>query len=413
MRYFILMLMLVLQPCWLAQAKGQEKEESAEVQAWRSFAQQLETVGVDILNSYPQPHPLDKAEGLPYLLQQLNSSIEQQLVEQPGQIALLRLGASTINKWGLDGADAKYQAASVAGEGQYRLSGRLGSARLFAVQLTRMGVDFASFAALTGEQLQADEEGRFEIIVSHKKPADWKGVWLPLDPKANSLLIREYFSDWENEMPGRYSVQRMDPNGQLGAAPLSTQQARLMMDQTIATFASRAPQWQKRTLQARQFLLNKVSMQKSDGQGLATNIYGNSWFKVEADQALLIEMAAPKALLWSVQLGNVWWESLDYINHTSSFNDSQSKPSSDGKYRFVLSQRDPGVANWLDPVGHLEGMLLFRLQDAEGMVKPKLKLVPFDQLSEYLPKDHIRVSAQQRKDAITIRLRHAARRWAP
>ena len=124
-------------------------------------------------------------------------------------------------------------------------------------------------------------------------------------------------------------------------------------------------------------------------------------------------MEDPQALLWSVQLGSVWWESLDYINYTASYNDYQAVASSDGIYRFVLSQKDPGVANWLDPVGHSEGALLFRIQGAGLAVQPKIKLTSTTELPELLQKNFPVTTKEARLAQIEERRTHAAARWAP
>ncbi len=386
-------------------------EESVEVRAWRDLTKQLELTGIEALKSYPQPHAIDRAEGLRYLLQQLSSSIQAELVEQPSQIPLLRIGATTINKWGLDGADAKYQAASIDGSGSYRLYGQLGSARLVAMQLTHMQGTYAAFGALTGNQLNADEEGNFEVLISSHKPSDWQGVWLQLNSATDNILVREYFSDWGKERPGRYYLEQLGSTTSI--TQLTAEQMNSLLQNTVQTFSSRISQWQGRVEQSRKQLVNKVHMEKAGGQGLSSNVYGSGWFKVNEDEALVIEMDAPEALLWSVQLGNVWWESLDYINHTASYNDSQAVASSDGKYRFVLSHVDPGVPNWLDPAGHLEGALLFRLQETNEIVVPLVELVPLSNLAEHLPQDTQTIDSEQRRSEIIMRRSHAAVRWAP
>lgn len=211
--------------------------------------------------------------------------------------------------------------------------------------------------------------------------------------------------------PGRYYLERLDNTTK--STPVTKKQMTALPGNTASTFASWAPQWQGRVDQARKHLVNKVHMQWADGQGLVSNAYGSSWFSVAKDEALVIEMDAPEALLWSVQLSNVWWESIGYINHTASYNDSQATASSDGRFRFVLSHQDPGVANWLDPAGHIEGALLFRLQKTGKIVNPLLKLVPFTDLAQHLPKDTQTLSADQRQREIAVRRRHAAVRWAP
>ena len=401
-------LALTLCPLFLS---AQTDVETDEIRAWREFTQRLETAGVEVLKAYPQPGTLDRAEGLRYLLQQLSSSIQIKLIEQPEQMSLFRVGATTINKWGLDGADAKYQGATIRGGESYRLYGQLGTARIFAMQLTRMEGTYAAFAALTGDQLQADAEGNFEVLISPDKPTDWTGVWLELDSQADSILIREYFGDWANEQPGSYHLEQLGmPKGY---DPITTSQAIALLSAAAEKFSTRAPQWQGRVDQARKHMVNKVYVKKADGQGLDSNAYGSGWFKVGMDQALIIEMEAPEALLWSVQLGNIWWESLDYINRTASYNDSQAIADSDGQYRFVISHQDPGVPNWLDPSGHTEGAILFRMQKAKDIVNPALKLVPLADLQKHLPKDTPGVSGEQRQEEITMRRAHAAVRWAP
>ena len=50
-----------------------------------------------------------------------------------------------------------------------------------------------------------------------------------------------------------------------------------------------------------------------------------------------------------IQLGSMWYISLDYINHQTSLTADQARHDPDGKLRFVISERDPGVANWLEP----------------------------------------------------------------
>jgi len=382
-------------------------EESAEVQAWRNYTQTIEEAGVDILNRYPQPGPIDRAEGLTYLAQQLGASIDQTLLKQPNQIPLLRVGATNINKWGLDGADVKYQNAYLSPNGQYIFHGQLGSAEIFALQLVRHGDNFAAFGSLTADDLSTDDQGRFQVMISRIKPESWAGSWLEFDPEANALLVREYFRDWDKERPGTYWVERLDPYTK--SPYVTTDETAALLEQSAKTFATRAPQWQSRMERTRRHLVNKVHFRKADEQGLAANYYGTSWFKLESGQGLLIEMDAPTAQMWSVQLGNVWWESLDYINNTASYNDAQVVPDTDGKYRFVLSLEDPGVVNWLDPVGHKEGQLLFRVQNATSFEDPGLTVIDLANVPDIMA----RTSAEQRAETIAQRRQQAVRRWTP
>lgn len=398
--------------CLSAPARAESEVHDASVRAWSEFTRELEAAGLAALASYPQPTTLDTTEGVRYLLQQLGSAIKHQLVREQGVIPLLRVGATTINKWGMDGADCKYQGAPIDPEGRYLFSGHLGSARLTAIQLSNMNSEsYQAFGSLTGDQLQAAADtGEFQVLLAANKPEDWQGPWLALEPGTTDLLVREYFGDWGQERPGQFHLQRLDstPVKPLLTLPAAEQ----LLTDTVATFARRVPQWQSYIERARQHLVNKIVMRKT-AQGLDTNYYGSAWFRIDKGKALLIEMADPQALMWSVQLGNVWWESLDYINHTASYNDHQAVVSNDGVFRFILSQKDPGVPNWLDPVGHSEGALLFRIQGAASAVQPSIRLVSVDNLSALLPPDTATVATEARLAEIEARRTHAAIRWAP
>ena len=382
-------------------------------QAWRDFTRGLEVAGVEFLNDYPQPQPIDRAEGLRYMLQQVQSAADMALIRQSGEIPLLRVGPTTINKWGMDGADGKYMNAAIDPAGTYRLAGHLGTARLFAVQLATQIREYEAFSEITGDQIETDANGAFEILISRERPDAWRGNWLELDPKATDVIVREYFWDWETERPGGYWIERLDDVPPTEAA--TTERMAVLLDETLAQFEHRVPQYESRGTKIRRFLVNRVHVNKGDDDSgtLAANAYAAGWFDVGEDEALVIEVDAPLARMWSVQLGNVWWESIDFLTHLASYNDHQAIPSSDGRYRFVIAHSDPGVPNWLDPAGHREGMLFFRFQQSEDPADPVVDLVSLDELPNHLPEDTLTVSAAERREMLVQRRANAARRWSP
>lgn len=388
-----------------------EPGETDPVVAWQAFCDRLEAAGVEILREHPQGHRLDRAESTRYLAQQVANAVQSTLIDEQTAFPMLRLGATTIDKWGLDGADAKYTTARVEGGGDYRLSGRLGSAKLTAIQLFTMHPDYEPFAFLSNDALDASEDGRFELRIAAERPAAWAGPWLPLDERATTLLIREYFDDWERELPSQLRLERLDGGGETGRA----EDPGALLGKIADAFAHRAPMWLGRSKQVSSFVVNDffAITPEENSQGLAENVYGSGWFRIGPDEALVIELEAPEALLWSFQLGNYWWESLDYVNRTGSINGHQAAPSSDGRYRLVVSLEDPGVPNWLDPDGHREGMMLYRYQRARTSPEPQLTIVPVAQLAAHLPADTARITPAQRSAEVAKRRRHASRRWAP
>ena len=65
-------------------------------------------------------------------------------------------------------------------------------------------------------------------------------------------------------------------------------------------------------------------------------------------------------------MSNIWGTTLDIVDRTGSLNKAQSRPNDDGTYTYVISPTDPGVANWIDSDGLLEGILTLRMAEFGG-----------------------------------------------
>ena len=83
-------------------------------------------------------------------------------------------------------------------------------------------------------------------------------------------------------------------------------------------------------------------------------------------------------------------------------------PADDGSYTFVLSRRDPGVHNWIDPCGMSEGILTLRMAEfPEGRpnddLSAKSRVVPLSSLRAELPAETKWVSAAERSAQLAER----------
>jgi hypothetical protein len=61
---------------------------------------------------------------------------------------------------------------------------------------------------------------------------------------------------------------------------------------------------------------------------------------------------------------------------------TQTTLDDDGRFRFVLSHRDPGpgAGDWLDLAGHEQGVACFRWMQAPDHPAPETRLVDLDDL---------------------------------
>jgi hypothetical protein len=386
-------------------------DSDADIAAWIAFTEELKTAGTDFLRQHRQPAEIDRAEGPLYLAQQLAYVVNAVMARKDEAFPLLRVSATNISKWGLDGADAKYTGAALNSQGVYRLSGRLGDAKVIAIQAVRSQPTFAAFDSLGGGDLAADANGDFAVMISRERPRGWRGPWLPLHEQTTNLLVREYFNDWQSERPSTMMLERVD--AVVKRAPLTLAATAATLDQVADEFDSRVRMWMPWLQKTRSGPPNQLHNLSPSGQGLKTNVYGEGWFKIAPDQALIIELDDPRAALWSFQLGNLWWESIDYINGTGSINGHQAVANEDGRYRLVIALEDPGVPNWLNPAGHPQGMIMYRFQHSKAAAVPTVRLASLARLREELPRDTAAVTPAQRSAEIGVRRAHAHRRWAP
>ncbi len=110
----------------------------------------------------------------------------------------------------------------------------------------------------------------------------------------------------------------------------------------------------------------------------------------------------------------MWWESLDYTNHQSHLNGFLTVPDSDGKYRYVVANEDPGVPNWLDTAGRLEGTMFLRWTVCnETPEYVNTTIVKFDEIRDHLPLDTPYISIEERKESIKMRQKVMGKRYSP
>ena len=82
--------------------------------------------------------------------------------------------------------------------------------------------------------------------------------------------------------------------------------------------------------------------------GLATQYSSAGHYELADDEALIVTVPASDAPYQGFQLGTMWYVSMDFANHQTSLTADQARHDPDGMLRFVVSERDPGLANWLE-----------------------------------------------------------------
>jgi hypothetical protein len=110
--------------------------------------------------------------------------------------------------------------------------------------------------------------------------------------------------------------------------------------------------------------------------------HGGRWVLGEGE-ALVITVHDPPTdfLYWGLTTSTAWMESLDYRYTTTNLNNHTAQRSPDGDWRLVIAPSDPGVPNWLDTGGRLEGYMIVRWVLADNPPHPSCELVPIDRVA--------------------------------
>src|SRR5580693_3887408 len=162
--------------------------------------------------------------------------------------------------------------------------------------------------------------------------------------------------------------------------------------------------------------VNTMTPPRPTPGGLATQFSSAGHYDLEDDQAMIVTVPAAGrdvAPYQGIQLGSRWYVSLDYINHQTSLTAGQARIDPDGRMRFVISEQDPGLANWLERTGHRRGYVQIRWQrltrDLTAQDGPDVAVVPLADLPGVLPYDQ-KVSPEDWRARIAARQAAVAER---
>jgi hypothetical protein len=315
--------------------------------------------------------------------------------------------------------DFVYGYTQLDGQGAYRLSGFRGDEVFVVIDLTAGGLGVLdalgpSVGFIDLDTLNVATDGSFDVLLSAERPADYSGDWFELNPDTKTAAFRKAYYHWGAGNETRLVIERLDsePSGMRMDAGEVSRRLNLLSEyvsryvQFVLGYGDR--------LRAQGFT-NQLEYDDWAGKGgLPGQHYYQGLYELKPGEALILESALPeKVRYWNVQLNDSLWNSIDWFAHQCSLNGAQAKLDDDRKFRAVISPEDPGVANWLDTGGHLQGSLMLRWTQASSGPEPSLTKVQLADLRRHLPQTTPIVTPQQREVELRMRNRSAQlrRRW--
>ena len=319
--------------------------------------------------------------------------------------------------WGAPSPDFRYHWTAIDGRRAYRIWGTRGNTSWLDIQAQRGwwgDADQTNLGNWDVDNFRKDADGSFEIIAS---ATEHKANWIRLDPSARNicLLVRDIWDDWENNVGATLHIECLDRDA--AESTLLTQEQIAERLGKIAYQTKFSVQWFQNDMQktldgaggVNRFWLPDRSTANLGGNPKAS--YVKMVYDLQPDDALIIECELPNARYWSLQLADPWYQTTEYRFHQSSLNNRQAHIDADRKVRMVLSLRDPGVSNWIDPSGLPYGLAQWRWYLSDRHPAPTVRKVAVAEVRRSLPEKTPVVSTSERAVAIARRERQVARRF--
>ncbi len=362
----------------------------------------------------------DLVEGYDYLAGNIRASLQLAWAYQRDFPYFVQ-STGPYTKMGLDNPDTLYFHSYLRDDAEYVVTGRRGTTADLSFQV--LNGDYSpvevpdSLTAFDDRAIEIDDDGAFELRFGPARDSPGRN-YFTLGPGSAMLLVREVYSDWSHERRGTISIHRAD---RAGCAPPALDTGTLgkrygvagkILLSRLRTFLA-FPEWFYLKLP-----VNTMTPPRPTPGGLATQFSSAGHYDLDDGQAMIVTVPAAgksTAPYQGIQLGSMWYISLDYINHQSSLTADQARIDPDGRMRFVISERDPGVTNWLERIGHRRGYVQIRWQRLTRDLKPDdgpvVEVVGVDDVARRLPYyESARATPQEYAERIAARQAAVAER---
>lgn len=179
----------------------------------------------------------------------------------------------------------------------YRFSGNVGTVRYLGATLMTFNFgdgDIEQLLTINGDDLPTDANGDFEIYFS-SEPGDGEN-WFELPEKSCRLMVRQFFCDWENEEPATLHIECLDDadTPRVEVAELIDQldrAGREILD--MPAFWAGFARGHLDRGEVNEFPTPRPGGATSLG-GSIEQAYGQCWYDVAPDQALIYEVEVPE-----------------------------------------------------------------------------------------------------------------------
>ena len=332
----------------------------------------LESVEADIRRSPSFSNEAERVGGYRHILRAVAKGLEAEVL-QDADYPYFRILDFWLREGG-DNPDQRYAFTPIRGGETYRVWGELGSAARVEFQIYAgrpWDGSGKSAGYLAFEDIEFDEAGRFEIWVSADATP---GNWLANPAEGTTLFARHVYDEWSDAPTGDIHIDRVGYEGRRRPSESADELAGRIRG-AATMFGTTARTWpafvNRRYVEARE--PNKIAPPYDTYAlgGAKGRWMSGGYFELAPDQALVLRIPKTRAHYQAIQLADMWMASLEHANQISSLTSKQSVLGPDDAYYYVISQEDPGYANWLDSGALARGLFMVRWDGVLGEIPPE------------------------------------------
>ncbi|MGA9269338.1 MAG: hypothetical protein WBV45_01865, partial [Lutimonas sp.] len=223
--FFLSMLKTYKRFIWSLQGKKEsdiQEERIVSGKAWDDFCDQLKLAGATLKYPGTPQDVFSQSEGIRYLTRLTRAGLEAYVEYGDPDFPVLRRMVHETVKLGADNPDNYYFNAQIDGRNEYRIKGKRNSIHYLGFFTQNGGYGstggLAPCGVLQGSDLQLDNDGNFEIILSKEERGS---NWLKIEEDTSLVIVRQTFYSREAEVPAELFIETI--NNQKAPAALSPQ----------------------------------------------------------------------------------------------------------------------------------------------------------------------------------------------